>query len=251
MARLILKFDERVVHEYGLGLMVTIGRTPDNVVTIDNPAVSSHHACVFRDGDSFVLEDFGSTNGTYVNAQRVGRHVLRNGDAILIGKHTLAFDADGGAGQVDADGDEPTLAGLRDAVFIDRDQRQKLLARLAAARSTAPRQAASGDRPGTTAAPTPGAVLRVIAGRTDRPAYNLADRTSLIGRNATALVRLRGWLKPPVAAAITRNDEGYVATPIRGKTVVNGLRLAGRSALKHGDVLEISGVTLEFRFEPQ
>ena len=250
MARLILKFEERVLHECGLGLMVTIGRTPDNVLTIDNPAVSSHHACVFRDGDSFVLEDFGSTNGTYVNAQRVGRHVLQNRDVILIGKHTLVFDRDGGAGQLDADGEEPTLAGLRDTVFMDRDQRHKLLARLATARCTPVADATSGARAGTTTTRTQRAVLRVIAGRTDQSEYTLDESTSLIGRTDTALVRLHGWLKPAVAAAITRSNGGYLATAIRGKTVVNGLRLAGRCALKHGDVLEISGVTLEFCVEP-
>ncbi len=128
MARLILNFGGRVTQEYGLGLMVTIGRTPDNVVTIDNPAVSSHHACVFRDGESFVLEDFESTNGTYVNGHRVNRHVLNGGDTILIGKHTLVFDGEGGTVQLDADGDEPALAGLRDTVYMDPDLRHKLLA---------------------------------------------------------------------------------------------------------------------------
>ena len=249
MAKLILKFDEKVIHAYGLGLMVTIGRTPDNVLTIDNPAVSSHHACVFRDGDSFVLEDFGSTNGTYVNTQRVSRHVLANGDVILIGKHTLLFDSSDGAGQLDADGDQPSLAGLRDTVFIDRDQRQKLLARLATARSAAVQDAASADRAGTTVAPARTAVLRVVAGRTDRTVYTLAESTALIGRTDTALIRLHGWWKPSVAAAITRSNGGYLATPIRGKTAINGRRVAGRCALKHGDVLETSGVTLEFCLE--
>ena len=142
------------------------------------------------------------------------------------------------------------MAGLRDTVYMDPDLRHKLLARLATARSTnPPRTPASGGLKNCTS-PVPKAVLRVIAGRTDRRQYELGENASLIGRAETALVRLHGWLKPSVAAAITRNDGSYLATAIRGKTLVNGRRLPGRCALKHGDVLEVGGVTLEFRVEP-
>src|SRR5712691_3495537 len=57
MAKLILQFEDQVVKEYPVGMMATIGRLSDNTVMIDNPAVSSHHACVFRDGGQFVVED--------------------------------------------------------------------------------------------------------------------------------------------------------------------------------------------------
>ena len=71
MPRLILQFDDRVLNECSLGVMATIGRLPDNTITIDNPAVSSHHACVFREGDDYLVEDLGSKNGTFVNRTRV------------------------------------------------------------------------------------------------------------------------------------------------------------------------------------
>jgi pSer/pThr/pTyr-binding forkhead associated (FHA) protein len=41
--------------------------------------------------------------------------------------------------------------------------------------------------------------------------------------------------------------ESYVATPVAGKTLVNGQRLSSRRGLEHGDVLRISGLELEFR----
>ena len=90
MAKLVLKFDNLVIDEYGLGLMVTIGRTPDNALAINNPAVSSHHACVFRDGDRYVVEDLDSTNGTFVNDQRVQKAMLNTGDRLRIGRVELA-----------------------------------------------------------------------------------------------------------------------------------------------------------------
>ena len=54
MPRLILQLDDQVLKEYEMGATATIGRLSDNSVAIDSPAVSSHHACVFRDGDQFV-----------------------------------------------------------------------------------------------------------------------------------------------------------------------------------------------------
>jgi pSer/pThr/pTyr-binding forkhead associated (FHA) protein len=245
MARLVLKFDDRVIDEYGLGLMVTIGRTPDNVLTIDNPAVSSHHACVFRDGDNYVLEDLKSTNGTFVNEKRIERHTLQSGDVILVGKHTLLFDREGAGRPLDADGDEPTLANLGDTVYLDTDQHRKLLARLVAPREDS---AASASNVAVAGPPlTKPATLRVLAGRTDRAEYKLEGRTTLIGKADAALVRLQGWFKPAVAAAIARSNHNYVVTVIRGRTSINGHPLTGKRELKDGDVLKTGGVTLEFR----
>lgn len=64
---------------------VTIGRAPDNVVRIDDPRVSRHHArIVLRDGRP-VLVDEGSTNGTWVDGLRVTELALGAGDRIEIG----------------------------------------------------------------------------------------------------------------------------------------------------------------------
>ena len=73
MARLTLQFEDRVVKEFTVGASATIGRLPDNTIMVDSPAVSSHHACVFRDGDRLVVEDLQSTNGTFVNGRRISR----------------------------------------------------------------------------------------------------------------------------------------------------------------------------------
>lgn len=64
MAKLILKFEDRVIRELPLDAdAVTVGRVPDNVLVIDNPAVSSHDARASRVDDSYVLEDLGPRTG--------------------------------------------------------------------------------------------------------------------------------------------------------------------------------------------
>jgi pSer/pThr/pTyr-binding forkhead associated (FHA) protein len=68
MAKLFLKFEDQVIQEVSLSTgTVTIGRQPDNVLRIDNPAVSGYHAKVYSEGGHYVLEDAESFNGTYVN----------------------------------------------------------------------------------------------------------------------------------------------------------------------------------------
>src|ERR1700693_505800 len=65
-----------------LGRRTTIGRTPDNDVHIDAEFISRHHAVALRAGTKTVIEDLNSTNGTYVNGQRVSRRTLKDGDVV-------------------------------------------------------------------------------------------------------------------------------------------------------------------------
>src|SRR5437016_3892958 len=93
MAKLTLQFGDRVVKDVSIGSRgARIGRLPDNAIQIDNPAVSSRHARVFEEGGHFFVEDLGSTNGTFVNEERVTKHTLKSGDTIIIGKHKIVFD---------------------------------------------------------------------------------------------------------------------------------------------------------------
>jgi pSer/pThr/pTyr-binding forkhead associated (FHA) protein len=91
-------------------------------------------------------------------------------------------------------------------------------------------------------------VLQVVAGRSDEVEYDLDAHTTLIGRSDDALIRLRGWFKPNVAVAIARGSDGYIVTPMGGRTLVNNEPLARRQSLKEGDVLNVSGLILEFRW---
>ncbi len=70
----------------------TIGRTPENDITIAHPQVSSHHAVLIKVGSQLFLEDRGSANGTYVRGQRIpaGQRVpVANGEKVFIGPMPL------------------------------------------------------------------------------------------------------------------------------------------------------------------
>ena len=240
MARLMLKFDEQILRETDIGGTATIGRLPDNSVVVDNPAVSSHHARIIREGGDFIVEDLNSTNGTFVNEKRVSRHTLRSGDVLLVGKHHIVFDGRRGHESEAPTQTDLTLEAIDSTMFLDTKRHRELIAKLQSG------QGATNQSAGASGSLALG-VLHVISGRADQDEYPLEARTSLIGRDKASAVRLKGWFKPKVAVAIARNREGYVATLLAGKTTINSEPGSGRYDLKDGDILGVSGLTLEFR----
>jgi hypothetical protein len=92
MARLIVEHSSQVLKDYSFGKRsVTVGRSDDNTIVLDDPAVSSYHARVDRKGIDYLLTDLQSTNGTFLNNTSVVSHKLAHGDRIMMGEHTLLF----------------------------------------------------------------------------------------------------------------------------------------------------------------
>jgi hypothetical protein len=71
----------------------TIGRTPDNSIVLADGSVSSRHARVLRTPEGFLLEDRQSSNGSFVNGERVtDKRILIDGDLVRLGKVILTFN---------------------------------------------------------------------------------------------------------------------------------------------------------------
>ena len=73
------------------GDRISIGRSPDAEVFLDDVTVSRNHALIVRRQDGLYIDDLGSLNGTYVNRRRIESHKLADGDEIQIGKFKLSF----------------------------------------------------------------------------------------------------------------------------------------------------------------
>lgn len=73
------------------GDRMTIGRSPDAEVFLDDVTVSRNHALLVRRRDGLYIDDLGSLNGTYVNRHRIESHRLANGDELQVGKYKLSY----------------------------------------------------------------------------------------------------------------------------------------------------------------
>jgi hypothetical protein len=93
------------------GREVVIGRSPDCDLPLSVPEASRRHAAVRSGAAGFVVRDLGSTNGTFVNGERVaGERALRPGDRIEIGSVSLTFcRADPALAATSPSGGERTL----------------------------------------------------------------------------------------------------------------------------------------------
>jgi pSer/pThr/pTyr-binding forkhead associated (FHA) protein len=75
---------------YPVGQEATLGRAAGCQITVDDSFVSQLHARVFARDGRFLVEDLGSTNGTYLNRQKVaGPMVITRGDRVQVGNTVL------------------------------------------------------------------------------------------------------------------------------------------------------------------
>jgi pSer/pThr/pTyr-binding forkhead associated (FHA) protein len=70
---------------------ISIGRSPDAGIFLDDVTVSRNHALFVRRKDGSYIDDLGSLNGTYVNRHRIESQQLEDGDEIQVGKYRLSY----------------------------------------------------------------------------------------------------------------------------------------------------------------
>ena len=200
----------------------TIGRKPDNDLSIDDHTVSSHHARVIRVQSVYFLEDLNSTNGTAVNGQAIERAQLHDADVITIGQHRMIFQDSGTVPTRTSS----SSSGLDETMAI---------------RSTS-----------VQAGPSITARILINAGKTDQLEYQLTKPSNLIGSQDGAAIRLTGWFAPKAAAVISGRARSFTVSPSeRNKPLlVNGHRVTVQQQLKDGDVIEVAGVSMTFYVVP-
>ncbi len=72
----------------------TIGRVEDNIFQIAEPSVSSHHCEVVLRGNEVIVIDLNSTNGTFVNGEKVSEGPLKPGQILRLGQVEMRLETD-------------------------------------------------------------------------------------------------------------------------------------------------------------
>jgi predicted component of type VI protein secretion system len=241
MARLILSLEGATIREIPLDReRITIGRRPHNDVHIENLEVSGEHASIMTILNDSFLEDLGSTNGTYVNGNPIKKYILQNDDVIGIGKYQFRYIGDAPQKSLTTvDEFEKTMVLQAPAVFTAPRKVQPGLGdtqSLAAASSFTARPAApEAPRPAQ-----PRAAIQILNGSGAGRELDLVKNLTTVGRPGVQV------------AVITHRPQGYFITHVEGINypIVNGRILGAQArALNDHDIVEISGVKMEFFFK--
>jgi len=231
MARLILLFNRQAIKDYPLLKdSITIGRNEDNTIAIDNLAVSGHHARIDPTGSDFILTDLQSTNGTFVNDQKVVSHKLSHGDNVLIGKHIILFVGTE-KGKAAPEPKEEKI-DMDKTMMLDTVRQKQLLARQKGAAAAAKTTETIG-------------MISFIGG-SKRGDIQLTKKLTKIGKADTSEIKLSGLFMPATAATISRRPDGYTLTSTGGKIKINGQPVKDNVALKDFDTIELGSFKFQF-----
>ena len=72
----------------------TIGRVEDNTFQIAEPSVSSHHCEVVLKGNDVVVRDLNSTNGSFINGEKITESVIKPGQILRLGQIEMRLETD-------------------------------------------------------------------------------------------------------------------------------------------------------------
>lgn len=206
---------------------ITVGRATTCDVVVDNLGISRHHCSIVKQGDGWAVVDKGSNNGTYVNSQRVSTQALKHQDRVVMGKHSLLFDAFGTAEAADSKKKAAGMGGEM-TMFVD----QQALAKAMASGDPNRKRMAIGLNQGGRQVVVP-----------------LIKEESTIGAGAGSDIPAKGFLVKPIQAWLRRSGESHRLVSAGGwrAVKVNGAKVAGETLLKAGDLITIAGTTLTYR----
>jgi len=203
-----------------------VGRATNCEIVVDNLGVSRHHCSIVRDGDGWAVVDKGSNNGTYVGGQRVTKHRLNSGDRVVMGKHSLLYDAHGFA---DPNANKKNAAGMGGemTMFVDQSALAKAMA--------------NGD------AGQKRMAIALDQGGRQMNVPLLKDETTL-GSSPGADIPAKGFLVKPVQAKIVKAAGGHHLIGLGGwrGVKVNGKKVSD-AMLKPGDVITIAGRVFTYK----
>lgn len=92
MPELVVKLGDNIVHKYYFDKdIISVGRSRDNDVVIENLSISRNHCRIRLEGNSYILSDLNSANGTFVNGVKMSKTELFDKDVVSIGKHNIEF----------------------------------------------------------------------------------------------------------------------------------------------------------------
>ncbi|MDH3830993.1 MAG: FHA domain-containing protein [Gammaproteobacteria bacterium] len=206
---------------------MTIGRSADSDIVLDNAGVSSHHAWIQKETGGYVIDDNDSSNGVFVNGNKIDQHRLEYRDEIQIYNYVLKYMASRGLHgiadpDIAQDGDQSQTGTME----VNISDVQELL-KLREKKKTA--------------------YVEVLDAKGNQSRFLLKEQNFKIGKSKDCDIRTSGWLSFGVAAEIQRDTDGYRLLPQRrGRVMRNEEPLTQPVKLMDGDSLRVNNLSMRF-----
>jgi pSer/pThr/pTyr-binding forkhead associated (FHA) protein len=239
MAKLIITFKDKILQEVELAKTMTVGREVGDIL-IRNPSVSARHVKIEKNGNSYILSDLNSTNGTFVNDERVTTRELKSGDMIAVGRHVLRFEnPDETKKEETFDlGFDQDIGGR--TMMMDSSKLKAMMQPPSGPADTTQKMDFRKEAPKLFMMQASGAP-KVI---------KIEKDSTLIGSSDTSDVQIKGITVGKIAAVISRTGDQYEISYQSGfaKLKVNG-KQEDKRILANGDKFSIGSYNFEFRTE--
>jgi pSer/pThr/pTyr-binding forkhead associated (FHA) protein len=206
---------------------MTIGRSSDSDIVLDNAGVSSHHARIQKEAGGYVIADNDSSNGVFVNGNKIDQHRLGYRDEIQIYNYVLKYMASRGLHgiadpDIAQDGDQSQTGTME----VNISDVQELL-KLREKKKTA--------------------YVELLDAKGNQSRFLLKEQNFKIGRSKDCDIRTSGWLSFGLAAEIQRDTDGYRLLPQRrGRVMRNEEPLTQPVKLMDGDSLRVNNLSMRF-----
>jgi pSer/pThr/pTyr-binding forkhead associated (FHA) protein len=242
MLRCIVCHNDEPVKTYELDEpVITIGRLPENTISIANMGVSRRHVRIERDVNrNYIVSDLNSLNGTFVNNKKVKKAPLNSGDRINIGKYTVIVEKyeaapvhqNQAANHANYNNSQPEYTASPGAA-----QPQ--------ASTAPPHQSAQAQRPAAQQPNTNN--YPVLIETSKHTVYPIAKRVMSLGSSESDDIFISGFLIGDSHMLIEIRDDGVwiSAGKKSGKFKVNGKKTSTHR-LKHKDRLEIGSCAFAY-----
>lgn len=258
MAKFMVFYEGKPLNTYIIDEpVITIGRLPENTISIANMGVSRRHLRIEEDYDRrLVLTDLNSLNGTSVNGKRVKKVPLNSGDKITIGKFTIVFEEmapgtevspDGGAGGPVSATEvprEPEQSEKRSDTrsFLMPKEREALASEETPVPRDPERQPSVQEEKAEADEKVP-----VLIETAKHLSYMLDKPYMTIGSGESDDILISGFLVKEQQAVIEQTGEGWqISTKkLMGKLKVNGRQIKSH-LLRHKDRIDIGPASFRF-----
>ncbi len=225
MPEIIVKYEDKIVERVVTEKKrVTIGRTQDNDIILNNRGVSRKHAQIEFNPDGAVIIDNESLNGTFVNSRKITEEFLKDNDQITIGKYSLTYRQN-----VSHD---PRLSDMDGTMILQTRKHKDLMSR---------------DKRDAEITQKVGYSVLLGELNVDRKEYALDKEVITLGKGTFVNIRARGFFLPKLQAKISQENDEYVLVSLgrQGMTRVNGEEVE-RHRLKNDDLVQIGKSVFRF-----